>query len=55
MPGQREPMPVGLKPMLAQLARMPADEDRYGFEIKWDGVRALAYVAKGKVRLESRT
>jgi bifunctional non-homologous end joining protein LigD len=55
VPGQREPMPVGLRPMLAQLARMPADEDRYGFEIKWDGVRALAYVARGKVRLESRT
>lgn len=48
-------MPVGLRPMLARLAKMPADEDRYGFEIKWDGVRALAYLARGKVRLESRT
>ncbi len=55
MPEEREPMPVGLRPMLARLAKMPADEDRYGFEIKWDGVRALAYLAQGKVRLESRT
>jgi bifunctional non-homologous end joining protein LigD len=55
LPGEREPMPVGLRPMLARLAKMPADEDRYGFEIKWDGVRALAYLARGKVRLQSRT
>src|SRR5438270_11821007 len=48
-------MPVGLRPMLAQLAKMPAEEERYGFEIKWDGVRALAYVQRGRIRLESRT
>jgi bifunctional non-homologous end joining protein LigD len=48
-------MPRGLRPMLARLADMPADEERFGFEIKWDGVRALAYVARGKVTLESRT
>ncbi len=41
--------------MLARLSKMPSDEDRYGFEIKWDGMRALAYLAKGKVTLESRT
>jgi bifunctional non-homologous end joining protein LigD len=53
--GEREPMPSGLRPMLAQLASMPADDDRFGFEIKWDGVRALAYVRDGRIRLESRT
>jgi bifunctional non-homologous end joining protein LigD len=53
--GKREAMPKGLRPMLAQLATMPADEDDFGFEIKWDGVRALAYVSRGRVRLESRT
>jgi bifunctional non-homologous end joining protein LigD len=41
--------------MLAQLATMPADEQDFGFEIKWDGVRALAYVSRAGVRLESRT
>ena len=51
----REPMPHGLRPMLARLAEMPADEYRYGFEIKWDGVRALAYAQRGRVKLESRT
>jgi bifunctional non-homologous end joining protein LigD len=48
-------MPQSLRPMLARLSKMPADEGSYGFEIKWDGVRALAYLARGKVTLESRT
>ena len=41
--------------MLARLAKMPAEEQHYGFEIKWDGVRALGYVAGGSLTLESRT
>jgi bifunctional non-homologous end joining protein LigD len=48
-------MPHGLRPMLARLSKMPSDEEQYGFEIKWDGVRALAYAARGQVRIESRT
>lgn len=48
-------MPSALRPMKARLGEIPGDEERYGFEIKWDGVRALAYVANGKLRLESRT
>lgn len=39
--------------MKARLAKLPPDEE-HGFEIKWDGVRALVYVADGKVRVESR-
>lgn len=48
-------MPSGLRPMKARLAKLPADEDNYGFEIKWDGVRALVYAAGGRARVESRT
>ena len=48
-------MPTGLRPMKARLAEMPADESSYGFEVKWDGVRALVYAAGGKVRVQSRT
>ncbi len=56
MSGSREPMPSGLAPMKARLAKsVPVDEDRFGFEIKWDGVRALAYLARGKLSLQSRT
>jgi bifunctional non-homologous end joining protein LigD len=53
--GPREPMPSALRPMKARLGTLPADEAGYGFEIKWDGVRFLAYVARGRVRLQSRT
>jgi len=34
---------------------VPPDESRYGWELKWDGVRAIAYVAGGRVRLVSRS
>jgi bifunctional non-homologous end joining protein LigD len=51
----RDPMPEHLVPMLARLSTLPPDDDRWGYEIKWDGVRAVAYVqAGGEVRLESR-
>jgi bifunctional non-homologous end joining protein LigD len=50
----REPMPRHLKPMLATLSRLPPDEAKWAFEIKWDGVRALAYSETGRLRLESR-
>jgi bifunctional non-homologous end joining protein LigD len=50
----REPMPEGIEPMKATLAELPKDEDAYGYEIKWDGVRAIAYCSGGRVRLESR-
>jgi bifunctional non-homologous end joining protein LigD len=33
---------------------LPADDDAYGWELKWDGVRAVAYVRNGGVRLVSR-
>ncbi|GGO82412.1 non-homologous end-joining DNA ligase [Nonomuraea cavernae] len=44
-------------PMLAQLGSLPpaAQDDAWSTEMKWDGVRALAYVEAGAVRLVSRT
>src|SRR4051794_5781024 len=53
--GPHEPLPTGLRPMLATAAkRLPRDENAYAHELKWDGVRALAYCEPGRVRLESR-
>jgi bifunctional non-homologous end joining protein LigD len=50
-----EPMPEHLVPMLAKLSTLPPDDERYGYEIKWDGVRAVAYLEPDKpARLESR-
>jgi bifunctional non-homologous end joining protein LigD len=50
----REPMPERLVPMLAGAGRLPADDDEWGFEIKWDGVRAIAYWRPNQLRIESR-
>jgi bifunctional non-homologous end joining protein LigD len=51
----REPIPKGLKPMAATLSTLPPDDESWGYEIKWDGIRALAYCEAGRLRLESRT
>ncbi len=50
----REPMPQQVKPMLARLGDLPAGDDRWAYEIKWDGVRAIGYAEGGRIRLESR-
>ncbi|MGH2979474.1 MAG: DNA ligase D [Solirubrobacterales bacterium] len=50
----REPMPERVLPMLAKLGDLPSDERRYGFEIKWDGIRAISYYEPGRFKLESR-
>jgi bifunctional non-homologous end joining protein LigD len=49
------PVPTDLAPMLAVAATtLPADADRWGYEMKWDGMRVLATVEGGRVRLTSR-
>src|SRR5205085_8867601 len=50
-----DPMPEHVVPMMARLADLPKRDREYGFEVKWDGVRAIAYCEGGRVRLESRT
>ena len=50
----REPMPEHVKPMLARAGSLPAGDDGWSYEIKWDGVRAIAYSTPGELRLESR-
>ena len=52
----RKPMPKKITPMLAKLStKLPTPDDAWGFEFKWDGIRALAYVEGGRVALQSRT
>jgi len=52
----REPMPERIEPMLAKVATKPPNPDAvWGFEFKWDGIRAEAYVEGGIVRLLSRS
>jgi bifunctional non-homologous end joining protein LigD len=52
MAGDR--MPDDLEPMLATPAKALPPGDDWAFELKWDGVRALAYVEGGEVRLSAR-
>jgi bifunctional non-homologous end joining protein LigD len=52
----REPMPDQLEPMLARTGPLPQDDDgSWAYEIKWDGVRAIAFVQGGRLRLQARS
>jgi bifunctional non-homologous end joining protein LigD len=52
---EREPMPEQVAPMLATSSEvLPSDDGRWGYEIKWDGVRMIAFVAGGTVKLQGR-
>ncbi|MFN8217349.1 MAG: non-homologous end-joining DNA ligase [Solirubrobacterales bacterium] len=49
-----DPFPEHLVPMLAKLAKLPASEEGWAAEVKWDGVRAIAYCREGGLSLETR-
>src|SRR5438552_18621715 len=52
---ERVPMPEHVVPMMARTsAGLPNDQRNWSFEVKWDGVRAIAYAQPGRLRLESR-
>jgi bifunctional non-homologous end joining protein LigD len=52
---ERQPLPASLRPMLAGTGPVPRDWENWSLELKWDGVRALAFIERGQVRLMSRT
>jgi bifunctional non-homologous end joining protein LigD len=55
-PGARAaPMPQCIRPALAELADGPFSRAGWLFEIKWDGVRALAAIRDSSVKLWSRS
>jgi bifunctional non-homologous end joining protein LigD len=47
--------PAGLRPMLATAGTLPVRDTGWAYEMKWDGIRALAFAEDGRVRLMSRT
>ena len=53
----RAPLPDQLPPMLAKPGELPParEDDRWAYEVKWDGVRALLWSDWGQVRIHSRT
>jgi bifunctional non-homologous end joining protein LigD len=54
MPERLEPMPERLAPMLATPSDLPPRDEGWAFEVKWDGIRAIAYWRSGLLRLASR-
>ncbi len=48
------PMPTSIEPALATLIDKPFTNSDWIFEIKWDGMRVLAWIRDGKVELRSR-
>lgn len=48
----KDPYPRDVKPMLATLVEEPFDDPQWLFEIKWDGVRAIAYLRTDGPRRE---
>ncbi len=51
---RKDAMPDWTEPMLATLMERPFSDPNWLFEIKWDGVRALAWIADGAMTLRSR-
>ena len=47
-------LPTTVKPMLPRLARQPFDSPDHLFELKWDGLRALAFINNGQLKLLGR-
>jgi len=55
LPGARKaPMPRSVPLTLASLSEKPFSNPDWLFEVKWDGVRGIAYLAKGEVSVRSR-
>lgn len=46
--------PTVIKPMLATLVDKPFSDPDWLFETKWDGIRAVCFLANGKARFVSR-
>jgi bifunctional non-homologous end joining protein LigD len=51
---EKGPMPKTLEPMKAQMVDKPFDDDRWLFEVKWDGIRLVSFIDEGKVTLQTR-
>ena len=51
---ERDPFPENVVPMLARLSELPRDDGKWAVEVKWDGIRAIAYCKPGRVELQTR-
>jgi bifunctional non-homologous end joining protein LigD len=49
-----EPFPERIKPMMARSGKLPPREQQFGFEVKWDGIRVVAFCDHGHIELQGR-
>ncbi len=49
-----QPLPDSIRPMLATAGSLPAGDDGWAYEVRWDGVRAVVYVDGGRARAVDR-
>ena len=49
------PMPERIEPMLATLFDKPFSDPEWLFELKWDGMRVVAFLDEGRCRLQARS
>jgi bifunctional non-homologous end joining protein LigD len=47
----RQPLPTDLRPMEPVAAGLPEDEEAWGFEVRWDGLRVLLTSEQGTVAI----
>jgi bifunctional non-homologous end joining protein LigD len=47
-------MPARIAPMLARSGPLPRNDEGYGYEVKWDGIRALIFSDGGRVAVQGR-
>ena len=49
------PVPERIRPMIASSApKLPDDDDAWAYELDWGGVRAMAHISGGRLRLVAR-
>jgi bifunctional non-homologous end joining protein LigD len=53
-PSKKDRFPENIEPMLATLVDEPFHEPGWLYEIKWDGYRAISYIANGNIEIRSR-
>ena len=51
---QERKLPSTIKPMLGRLVRESFDSPKHIFELKWDGMRALAFIEGVELKILSR-
>lgn len=47
-------LPLHIPPMLATMSPLPTNGDDWGYEFKWDGIRAILFWDGAQVRIDSR-